>query len=110
MAGNSWKFTASVLALALTTTILIVCAIKGPSLYRLYHDYRHQRLGEDFEDEEDNVASTDFPRFQLSHKTFSFTQDSWQVDGEEDEEEVYFEDPYVRRDERQEVGANVAGS
>nr|XP_043895516.1 leucine-rich repeat-containing protein 19-like [Solea senegalensis] len=100
--GNSWKFITCVVALALTTALLIVCAIKGPSWYKLFHNYRHQRLGEDNEDDED-VITTGFPEMGIhfNHQTFTFKQDIWQMEGqeEEEEEEVYYEDPYIRREE-----------
>uniref|UniRef100_A0A3Q1FP41 Leucine rich repeat containing 19 n=1 Tax=Acanthochromis polyacanthus TaxID=80966 RepID=A0A3Q1FP41_9TELE len=92
--GNSWKFTVCVAALAVTTSILIICAIKGPSWYKLFYNYRHRRLQPEDEGE-DGMVSTD-----LSHQTFTFKQQNRQTGKEEEgEEDGYFEDPYFRRDE-----------
>uniref|UniRef100_A0A673Z5B3 Uncharacterized protein n=1 Tax=Salmo trutta TaxID=8032 RepID=A0A673Z5B3_SALTR len=49
--GNTWKFLLGVIAIALTTSMLIVCAVKSPSWYKLLFNYRHQRL-RDEEDED----------------------------------------------------------
>ncbi|KAF0028343.1 hypothetical protein F2P81_019430 [Scophthalmus maximus] len=95
--GNTWKFTACVVALALTTSMLIVCAIKGPSWYKLFHNYRHRRLNQQ-EDDEDNFASTVFSEIERyhNHQTFTFEHQNGQT---EEEEDGYFEDPYIRREE-----------
>ncbi|XP_032359699.1 leucine-rich repeat-containing protein 19 isoform X2 [Etheostoma spectabile] len=95
--GNSWKFTACVVALALTTSMLIVCGIKGPSWYKLFHNYRHQQLRQEEDDEEEDVVSTVFSetRRYLHHQTFTFEQESGQIE----EEDGYFEDPYIKREE-----------
>lgn len=47
--SHSWKFLLGVVALTLSTSILIVCAVKSPSWYKLLFNYRHQRLREDVE-------------------------------------------------------------
>ncbi|XP_035523705.1 leucine-rich repeat-containing protein 19-like isoform X2 [Morone saxatilis] len=97
--GNSWKFTACVVALALFTSMLIVCAIKGPSWYRLFHNYRHRRLRQE---EDGDAVSTVFSDTgtHLSHQTFTFRQDNGRMEGEQEEEEDgYFEDPYIKREE-----------
>ncbi|XP_078136687.1 leucine-rich repeat-containing protein 19-like [Sander vitreus] len=90
--GNTWKFTACVAALALSTSMLIVCGIKGPSWYKLFHNYRHLRLRE-----EEDVVSTVFSETgrYLHHQTFTFEQESGQIE----EEDGYFEDPYIKREE-----------
>ncbi|XP_008302483.1 leucine-rich repeat-containing protein 19 [Stegastes partitus] len=82
--GNTWKFTACVAALAVITSTLIICAIKGPSWYKLFHNYRHRRL----QSEDD-----------LNHQTFTFEQQNGQREKEEEEEDGYYEDPYIRREE-----------
>lgn len=100
MLGNTWKFTACVAALALCSLMLITLAIKGPSWYKLYHNYRHRRLHQD-ELEEDPV-STIFTETMRHHQTFIFEEENGQIEeyGEEEEEEdVYFEDPYIKREE-----------
>uniref|UniRef100_A0A671QVU9 Leucine rich repeat containing 19 n=1 Tax=Sinocyclocheilus anshuiensis TaxID=1608454 RepID=A0A671QVU9_9TELE len=45
--SHSWKFLLGVVALTLSTSMLIVCAVKSPSWYKLLFNYRHQRLRED---------------------------------------------------------------
>ncbi|KAF1372717.1 hypothetical protein PFLUV_G00249270 [Perca fluviatilis] len=95
--GNTWKFTACVAALALSTFMLIVCGIKGPSWYKLFHNYRHLRLRQEEDEEEEDVVSTVFSETgrYLHHQTFTFEQDSGQIE----EEDGYFEDPYIKREE-----------
>ncbi|XP_061569196.1 leucine-rich repeat-containing protein 19-like isoform X2 [Cololabis saira] len=95
--GNTWKFTACVAALALITSVLIVSAIKGPSWYKRFHNYRHRRLHQDDNQDGEESASTNFSgerRYQ-SHQTFSFEQHNERVEEEDD----YFEDPYIKREE-----------
>lgn len=95
--GNTWKFTASVAILALATSMLIVCAVKGPSWYKLFHNYRHRQLQQEVEEGDEDFVSTEFSatgRHQ-THQTFSFEPMNRQID----EEQEYFEDPYIRREE-----------
>ncbi len=47
--SHSWNFLLGVVALTLSTSTLIVCAVKSPSWYKLLFNYRHQRLREDVE-------------------------------------------------------------
>ncbi len=77
--------------------MLIICAIKGPSWYKLFHNYHHQRLHEE-EDEEEDVVSTVFSETvrHLNHQKFTFEQENGQI---EEEEDGYFEDPYIKREE-----------
>ncbi|KAM8732024.1 leucine-rich repeat-containing protein 19-like [Acanthopagrus schlegelii] len=100
--GNTWKFTACVVVLALFTSMLILCGIKGPSWYKLIHNYRHRRLRQEEGEEEEDVVSTVFSeteRYQ-NHLTFTFEQEHEQIEAEEEEEEDgYFEDPYIKREE-----------
>ncbi|XP_075903794.1 uncharacterized protein LOC142902531 [Nelusetta ayraudi] len=119
--GNSWKFTVCVIALAAGTFALILCATKGPSWYKLYHNYRHRRLREQEEDVEgweeteggQGGVSTVFADTRRSADNQLFTFDfhngqteGWQEGGEEEDEEEeeeagegYFEDPYFKREE-----------
>lgn len=95
--SNTWKFTVCVTALALCTSMVIVCAIKGPSWYKLLHDYRHRRLRQE---EDEGVVSTVFTenRRYEAHQTFTFENQNGRI-GEEGEEDGYFEDPYIRRED-----------
>ncbi|KAJ0022729.1 hypothetical protein NQD34_014863, partial [Periophthalmus magnuspinnatus] len=91
--GNSWKFTISVLALVLTTAVVIVCAIKGPSWYRLFHNYQHRRL---------HNQTTEPTGTTVFQQTYSFEEEGRRKrrGGDEvEDEDGYFEDPYIRREE-----------
>ncbi|XP_028289984.1 leucine-rich repeat-containing protein 19-like [Gouania willdenowi] len=81
--SKTWRFTASVAVLALVTCLIIVFAIKGPSWYKLFHDYRHQRLHGDEE-----------PTVRPTTQTFRFNDQ--RQEREEEEEEGYYEDPYIQ--------------
>lgn len=95
--GNTWKFTASVAILAVAISMLIVCAIKGPSWYKLFHNYRHRQLQQEVEEGDEDFVSTEFSATgrHPTHQTFSFEPMNRQID----EEQEYFEDPYIRREE-----------
>lgn len=45
--GNTWKLLVGVVVIALSTSVVIVCAVKSPSWYKLLFNYRHQRLREE---------------------------------------------------------------
>ncbi|XP_016097165.1 leucine-rich repeat-containing protein 19-like [Sinocyclocheilus grahami] len=72
--SHSWKFLLGVVALTLSTSMLIVCAVKSPSWYKLLFNYRHQRLCEDVEH---NVFNTGrFSNFSLdTEQTDTSTQE-----------------------------------
>nr|XP_004568977.2 leucine-rich repeat-containing protein 19 isoform X1 [Maylandia zebra] len=95
--GNTWKFTASVAILAVAISMLIVCAVKGPSWYKLFHNYRHRQLQQEVEEGDEDFVSTEFSATgrHPTHQTFSFEPMNRQID----EEQEYFEDPYIRREE-----------
>ncbi|XP_061613597.1 leucine-rich repeat-containing protein 19-like isoform X2 [Phyllopteryx taeniolatus] len=96
VSGNTWRFTACVAALALTTSMLIVCAIKAPSWYRLFRNYRHRRLRQE-ENRQGRTASSIYSETgrYMNHQTFTFEHH-----GAEGEEDVhYFEDPYIKTEE-----------
>lgn len=102
--GNTWKFTACVAALAITTSMLILAAVKGPSWYKQFHNYRHRRLEHEEEGDGPDAMSTVFSETgtYVQHQTFVFEEEDGQMEMEEKEEEDedgYFEDPYIRRDE-----------
>lgn len=73
--------------LALCTLTLVLCAIKGPSWYKLFHNYRHQRLQQE---EDQDVSSIGFTKT-------SFQPRDGQME-EEMEEDGYFEDPLMERE------------
>ncbi|KAM4719038.1 uncharacterized protein FYW61_016592 [Anableps anableps] len=93
--GNTWKFTACVAVLALTTCMLILTAIKGPSWYKRFHNYRHRRLVEDDEEEGQETMPTETVRYERQ-QTFMFEELSHRIQ-EQEEEDGYFEDPYIKR-------------
>lgn len=84
--SNTWKFTTCVATLALCTLAVVLCAIKGPSWYKVFHNYRHQRL----QQEEDNDLFSITSR-STTNQTFTFQPQNRQMD-EEMEEDGYFED------------------
>lgn len=96
MVSNTWKFTTCVATLALCTLALVLCAIKGPSWYKLLHNYRHQRLRQQ---EDDDVFSIGFTRTSgaPTHQTFTFQPQNGQME-EETEEDGYFEDLLMERE------------
>lgn len=72
--SNSWKFLLGVVALTLSTSMLIVCAVKSPSWYKLLFNYRHQRLREDVEPSVCNTGR--FSNFSLdTQQTETSAQD-----------------------------------
>ncbi|KAM9519319.1 leucine-rich repeat-containing protein 19-like [Salvelinus alpinus] len=93
--GNTWKFLLGVVAIALTTSMLLVCAVKSPSWYKLLFNYRHQRL----RDEEDaDVYTTG------RYSTFSLDTEQTETSAHEldhgldeldNEEDGYIEDRYI---------------
>lgn len=104
MVSNTWKFTTCVATLGLCTLALLLCAIKGPSWYKLLHNYRHQRLQQQ---EDDDVFSIGFTRTGRAptHQTFSFqpqnrhTEEEMEEETEEEmEEDGYFEDLLMERE------------
>ncbi|XP_032407021.1 leucine-rich repeat-containing protein 19 isoform X2 [Xiphophorus hellerii] len=94
LSGHTWKFTACVAALALITCILILTAIKGPSWYKSFHNYRHRRLVEDDEEGGQDTMITETGGCK-SQQTFTFEELSHRI--QEQEEDGYFEDPYIKR-------------
>lgn len=92
MLSNTWKFTTCVATLALCTLAVVLCAIKGPSWYKLFHNYRHQRL----QQEEDNDVVSITSR-STTNQTFTFQPQNRQMD-EEMEEDGYFEDLLMERE------------
>lgn len=105
--GNTWKFTACVAALALTTSVLILCAVKGPSWYKLFYNYRHQRLHQAEQgDDGERVVSTAFSQ-HWHHQTYSFErEDHKRVTTHAEDEDEYFEDPYIERGVRSQSGVD----
>ncbi|XP_045081301.1 leucine-rich repeat-containing protein 19 isoform X1 [Coregonus clupeaformis] len=100
--GNTWKFLLGVVAIALTTSMLIVCAVKSPSWYKLLFNYRHQRLRD--EEEDANVFTTGrYSNFSLdTEQTETSAHElDHRPDGLDDEEEEdgYIEDRYIEAED-----------
>lgn len=93
--GNSWKFTASIVVLALVTSALIVCAVKGPSWYKLFHNYRHRRLNPD---DDGNFTTTVFKTRGRYRTADAFGFQNPNVPAGEERDDDYFEDPYIGSD------------
>ncbi|KAJ8007480.1 hypothetical protein DPEC_G00117940 [Dallia pectoralis] len=93
-AGNTWKFLLGVVVVALTTSMVIVCAVKSPSLYKLLFNYRHQRLREE---EDSSVFTTGrYSNFSLdTEQTETAANDLDNGLAEEDEDDGYIEDRYI---------------
>lgn len=91
--SNTWKFTACVASLALFTLIVVICAIKGPSWYKLFHNYRHRQLQQE---EEDDIISTVFTKRSSSttNQTFTFKPQNGQIE----EDDGYIEDQFIERE------------
>lgn len=83
--------------------MLIVCGIKGPSWYKLFHNYRHRRLQEEEEDGVTTIYSK--TGTHRSQQTFTFQEEDghW---AETEEQDEYFEDPYIKNDTQQTTTAN----
>ncbi|KAM4534019.1 uncharacterized protein PAE49_022319 [Odontesthes bonariensis] len=96
--GNTWKFTACVAALALTTFMLIISAVKGPSWYKSFHNYRHRQLHQEDDQEGEDIGSTVLSETMryLNHQTFTFEEQHTQTEDEE-QEDGYFEDANIKR-------------
>ncbi|MBN3281908.1 LRC19 protein, partial [Polyodon spathula] len=45
--GSSWHFLLGVIVAVLSTSMLIVCAVKCPTRYKMFFSYQHQRLQEE---------------------------------------------------------------
>ncbi|KAM9712526.1 uncharacterized protein ACNS7B_023049 isoform 2-T2 [Menidia menidia] len=97
--GNAWRFAACVAALALTTFMLIISAIKGPSWYKHFHNYRHRRLQQEEQTQWEDTLSTVFSQGggPPTHHTVTFKAQHGQTQ-EQEQEDGYFEDPYIKRE------------
>uniref|UniRef100_A0AAY4A7U2 Leucine-rich repeat-containing protein 19 n=1 Tax=Denticeps clupeoides TaxID=299321 RepID=A0AAY4A7U2_9TELE len=89
--GNSWKFLLGVVVIALSTSVLIVCAVKSPSWYKLLFNYRHQRLQE--EDEHNIFTRARISNFSL--ETQQTETSAQELDGELDIHELDNEDGFI---------------
>lgn len=74
----------------------MVCAIKGPSWYKLFYNYRHRRL---HQEEEDDIISTVYTKISRSttNQIFTFKQQNELIEVEM-EEDGYVEDLFIRRE------------
>uniref|UniRef100_A0A8C1NM56 Leucine-rich repeat-containing protein 19 n=1 Tax=Cyprinus carpio TaxID=7962 RepID=A0A8C1NM56_CYPCA len=104
--SHSWKFLLGVVALTLSTSMLIVCAVKSPSWYKLLFNYRNQRLREDVEHSVFNTGH--FSNFSLdTEQTDTSAQELDEVldtglslQPFEDEDDGFIEDGYIERCKR----------
>lgn len=97
--GNTWKFLVGVLVIALSTSILIVCAVKSPSWYKLLFNYRHQRLRED---DEPNLfitagrySSYSLDTQQTDTSAYELETGMEEREEEEEDDDGYIEDRYI---------------
>uniref|UniRef100_A0A8K9V7U8 LRRCT domain-containing protein n=1 Tax=Oncorhynchus mykiss TaxID=8022 RepID=A0A8K9V7U8_ONCMY len=93
--GNTWKFLLGVVAIALTTSMLIVCAVKAPSWYKLLFNYRHQRLRDD--EDADVYTTGRYSSFSLDTEQTETSAHELDhgLDGLDNEEDGYIEDRYI---------------
>uniref|UniRef100_A0A8C1HNC0 Leucine-rich repeat-containing protein 19 n=1 Tax=Cyprinus carpio carpio TaxID=630221 RepID=A0A8C1HNC0_CYPCA len=99
--SHSWKFLLGVVALTLSTSMLIVCAVKYPSWYKLLFNYRNQRLREDVEHSVFNTGR--FSNFSLdTEQTDTSAQELDEVldtglslQPFEDEDDGFIQDGYI---------------
>ncbi|KAK1174567.1 hypothetical protein AOXY_G2082 [Acipenser oxyrinchus oxyrinchus] len=54
--GSSWHFLLGVIVAALSTSMLIVCAVKCPTWYKIFFSYQHQQLQEEDLDTLENMG------------------------------------------------------
>lgn len=95
LVGNTWKFLVGVVVIALSTSVLIVCAVKSPSWYKLLFNYRHQRLREE---EGPNVWATGrFSNFSLETEQTETSAHELEegLDCEMQEDEMEDEDGFI---------------
>lgn len=101
LVGNTWKFLVGVVIIALMTSMVIICAVKSPSWYKLIFNYRHRRL----RDEEGPRVLTKgrYSNFSLeTEQTETSAQELDEgLDGEmheeeeEEDEDGFIEDRYI---------------
>jgi len=79
--------------------MLIISAIKGPSWYKRFHNYRHRLLHQEDDQEAEDIVPTvlsETVRY-LNHQTFTFEEQHTQTE-EEEQEDGYFEDANIKRE------------
>ncbi|XP_066507682.1 leucine-rich repeat-containing protein 19-like [Hoplias malabaricus] len=94
--SNTWKFLAGVIVIALCTSMFIICAVKSPSWYKLFFNYRHQRLREV---EDPNTFSTGrYSNFSLdTEQTETSAHDLDQgLEQPLEDEDGFIEDGYIQ--------------
>ncbi|XP_026777405.3 leucine-rich repeat-containing protein 19 [Pangasianodon hypophthalmus] len=99
---NSWKFLTGVIVIILCTSMVIVCAVKSPTWYKMLFDYRHQRL---HEAEEPSIFNTGrYSNFSLDTEqteTSAHELDQGLTEPAEDED-GFIEDGYIQPEDYKE--------
>lgn len=96
LVGNTWKFLVGVVIFALCTSMVILCAVKSPSWYKLIFNYRHRRLRE--EEGPRVLTKGRYSNFSLeTEQTETSAQELEEgLDGElRDDEEVEDDDGFI---------------
>lgn len=98
--GNTWKLLVGVVVIALSTSMVIVCAVKSPSWYKLLFNYRHQRLRE--EGGPGNIWATGrYSNFSLETEQTDTSVDcvcdmqEMEEEDDDEDEDGFIEDRYI---------------
>ncbi|XP_015217983.1 leucine-rich repeat-containing protein 19-like isoform X2 [Lepisosteus oculatus] len=88
--GNSWHFLLGVVLIALSTSVVIACAVKSPSWYKLFFNYRHQRLREE---DPELFNTSHYSHFGMD--TAQLTTNTQDSKTAADDEDGFIEDGYI---------------
>lgn len=99
---NTWKFLTGVTVIILCTSMVIVCAVKSPTWYKMLFDYRHQRLHE--AEEPSNFNTGRYSSFSLdTQQTETSAHELDQgLTGPIEDEDGFIEDGYIQPEDYKE--------
>lgn len=99
---STWKFLTGVIMIILCTSMVIVCAVKSPTWYKMLFDYRHQRLREA---EEPSIFSPGrYSNFSLNTEQTETSAHELDQDLAEmpEDEDGFIEDGYIQPEDYKE--------